>query len=275
MSQEIQSKNNSRNVSKHTEKRLLSSSGNKCSNPDCKNVIVEAKSRVGEIAHIHAVNLGGKRYDPNMTDEERNDIANLILLCPNCHTKVDGQQSWIDYPASLLKDWKINHENKIIEVFFKDPSRSQIAINKIINKISELDLDGNNDNNKKSSFDIQEKLDYNSLQKNRPLIEEYKVYYAKINALYNELDKQGSLKKTLLLRNIRHIYKIISKNYFNENTKNHQEIIIKNSDKIFKEIENYILDRIENNTDNDLFAVSLIMVHAFMECKILEEPKKS
>jgi len=275
MSQEIQNKNNSRNVSKHTARRLYLSSGNKCSNPHCKNAIAETKTYVGEIAHIHAVEPGGKRYDPNMTVEERNDIANLILLCSICHTKVDGNQSWVDYPANLLKEWKINHENKIKEVFFKDPSRSQIAINKIINKISELDLDENKNNNKKSPFDIQEKLDYNSLQKNRPLIEEYKVYYAKINALYNELDKQGSLKKTLLLRNIKDIYLKKSRNYFNENTKNHQEIIIKNSDKIFEEIENYILDRIENITDNDLFAVSLIMVHAFMECKILEEPKKS
>ncbi len=143
MSQEIQNKNNSRNVSKHTARRLYLSSGNKCSNPHCKNAIAETKTYAGEIAHIHAVEPGGKRYDPNMTVEERNDIANLILLCSICHTKVDGNQSWVDYPANLLKEWKINHENKIKEVFFKDPSRSQIAINKIINKISELDLDEN------------------------------------------------------------------------------------------------------------------------------------
>ncbi len=271
-----QNKNQNRSYKgKHSiEKKLYALSGNQCAKPDCNNKII-LSSNVGEIIHIHALNPGGLRHDPSMADEERNHIENLMVLCRICHKNVDDPANLDIYPANLLKDWKKNHERKIREIVFKDSSLLQI----VIDKISKLDDIENNNNEavfiKKPPFDIQEKLDYNALSKNRLLIEEYKVYYGKINALYNELDKQASFKKTKLLRNIKDIYLKISRNYFDENTKNHQEIIIKNSDKIFEEIENYILDKIVNATDNDLFAVSIIMVHAFMECKILEEPKKS
>ena len=43
-----------------------------------------------QIAHICAVSPGGPRHDPAMAEPDRNDFANLILLCYVHHTAIDG-----------------------------------------------------------------------------------------------------------------------------------------------------------------------------------------
>lgn len=44
---------------------------------------------LGQIAHISSDQPGGPRYDAGMTATERQSEANLMLLCPNCHRRVD------------------------------------------------------------------------------------------------------------------------------------------------------------------------------------------
>ena len=44
---------------------------------------------LGEVAHISADKPGGPRYDPTMSEPERQSERNLILLCPNCHKRID------------------------------------------------------------------------------------------------------------------------------------------------------------------------------------------
>lgn len=62
-----------------------------------------------EIAHIRAANPNGPRYVPNMSDKERADWANLILLCTPHHTMVDTIKPQ-DYPIEVLEQWKANRE---------------------------------------------------------------------------------------------------------------------------------------------------------------------
>lgn len=58
-----------------------------CSKPDCRCHTIgpsresnRAVSNVGVAAHICAAAPGGKRYDVNMTPEERMDIENCLWL---------------------------------------------------------------------------------------------------------------------------------------------------------------------------------------------------
>ena len=44
-----------------------------------------------------------------MTDEQRNDFDNLILLCPNHHRLVDHLRPF-DYPVDVLRKMKADHE---------------------------------------------------------------------------------------------------------------------------------------------------------------------
>lgn len=87
-----------------------------CSNPNCRKITVgpaEASENqvvyIGRAAHICAAAEGGPRYDPNMSVEQRSDIANAIFLCANCADAIDDN-SGIDYSVDLLKSWKRQHE---------------------------------------------------------------------------------------------------------------------------------------------------------------------
>ena len=98
-----------------TKKNLAFLSGNVCANPDCHIRLFspEALSNIGEAAHIAGEKLGAARYDPTMTDIERNHINNLVYLCANCHTTVDADKAGKQYSAILLHEWKLNHEVKV------------------------------------------------------------------------------------------------------------------------------------------------------------------
>mgnify|MGYP000312491106 FL=1 len=61
-------------------------------------------------------------------------------------------------------------------------------------------------------------------------------------------------------------------------SKNRLEIIQNNADSIIEDVEDELLATCEENTsinqDDIVFGLSIIMVDAFMRCKILEEPPK-
>ena len=93
---------------------LAERAGQRCSNPDCKAVTSGPHSKsnksviVGIAAHICAAAPGGKRYDPNMTPEQRSSIENGIWLCSRCAKLIDSDE--IKYTPELLKKWKTDHE---------------------------------------------------------------------------------------------------------------------------------------------------------------------
>jgi len=69
---------------------LFARSGNRCAYTECLVPLVEESDVVtGVVCHIKARGAGGPRYDPTQTDRERNDSANLILLCSRHHKIVD------------------------------------------------------------------------------------------------------------------------------------------------------------------------------------------
>jgi hypothetical protein len=62
-------------------------------------------------AHICTAAPGGKRYDPNMTPEQRSAIENSIWLCQTCAKLIDSDEK--KYTPELLKKWKTEHEDSI------------------------------------------------------------------------------------------------------------------------------------------------------------------
>ena len=115
--------------SEQTIKRLFALSGNICAFPNCDEEIVDKNGNViGEICHIEAAEKNGPRYNPNQTDEERNAIENLVLLCGK-HNKIidnDANQYTVDY----LKQIKKVHESRT--------NRNEIVItNTLLRKIND------------------------------------------------------------------------------------------------------------------------------------------
>ncbi|MEA3262970.1 MAG: ABC-three component system protein [Pseudomonadota bacterium] len=105
-----------RTYSAKTLKILFALSGNQCAKPGCSEPIIalathaSSPSVIGQIAHIFALSEDGPRGKAGLTEKERNQAANLLLLCPTHHVKIDTQ--FETYPAPMLLEWKTRHEKK-------------------------------------------------------------------------------------------------------------------------------------------------------------------
>ena len=106
-----------RYIPQNTIKVLCALSGNQCAHPECTETLVKptpGKSDdlfIGRICHICPISPKGPRGKNEFPEKELNAPENLILLCPNHHTIVDGQYE--DYPVDMLKEWKQKHESEM------------------------------------------------------------------------------------------------------------------------------------------------------------------
>lgn len=88
--------------------------GRVCAIPKCgKHLTYEANvgddTYVGEAAHIRGKKPSAARYDASMTNDERDNVRNLIYLCTDHHTIIDKIEA--DWPALTLQALKQSHEN--------------------------------------------------------------------------------------------------------------------------------------------------------------------
>lgn len=107
------------NISSKDQRILCTKSGNRCAMPQCRKELVIAKTEndppviIGEMAHIKGEKPGTARYDPNMTNNERNCYDNRIFVCRDCHKIIDDQPN--TYTVEKLHEIKKQHENWVIE----------------------------------------------------------------------------------------------------------------------------------------------------------------
>jgi hypothetical protein len=259
-----------RNYTDQTIKKLFALSGNLCAFPGCNKRLVNSNNALdSNISHIQAANKGGERYNPNMTDEQRADYENLILLCRQHHDETDNVNT---YTVEALKEMKRTHESSYLN---QRVNRNPSMLKNAINAISNISLEEIDKSESLNVYNPKEKLSYNQVKVNFSLIQEYKVYHEKINVLYDELESQGSLKKEKLLNNIEQLYLQIKGKYVLDSEES-IEIIRQNSDNIINDIFDELYLQLENSNffDEDIvLGIRLIMIDAFIRCKILEEPK--
>lgn len=255
--------------------RLLDTlSRNECARPDCDKALVarDGVSIVSKICHIKAASPEGSRYDASMTDDERRHGDNLILLCDECHIIIDNKANEHRYTVELLREWKSNHEQETKLRLQSKRSYLSSAIEAL--SAMEFDPDHQAIAPPRNAINIDDKIRQNKVVRNLPLIQEHKIYYSKIAALYEELEAQGSFKKDNLLRNIRRIYLQVKGQYISDANSPGQ--VSDHADDIFEDVEERLLAACEKSAglwDEDIsFGISIIMVDAFMRCKILEEP---
>jgi hypothetical protein len=254
-----------------TIKRLYALSGNRCAFPNCTATFVsfENEKNISNICHIEAAESNGERYNSSSTDEERRSFENLILLCPNHHKETDDVNK---YTVEVLRKMKQEHELKMLkpEILQKYPS----ALNDIIKFIGDKIYDYQT-NESQDAPDIQDKILYNNVILYEPIIAEYSIYQARLNALYKEIENRGSTRKEYVLQAIRVIYLQEKGRYKNINE------VRKNADNIITAVKNKLWDIIDSskNVITDMpkevieNSVLVILVDAFMRCNILEEPK--
>jgi len=259
-----------RDYSAKTLKILFGLSGNTCSFPGCMKRLVNNRNAIdSNICHIEGAKKGSERYNPDMTDIQRANYNNLILLCPQHHDETNDVEK---YSVEVLRAMKREHESQYLgEKLDENPS----MLKNVIYAISEMDFIPNNDMPVLNEYDLNEKLLFNKLKINAEIIKEYRVYQSKLNCLYDTLTSQGSIKKEKLLENIKLTYLFIKGKYI-EGSINALDVIRENSDKIFDDVYNLLFDKLTGNNlyDEDIcIGLRIILVDAFMRCKILEEPK--
>ena len=95
-----------------TVRILFARSGNQCAFPNCPTPISDltANTITGEIAHIKADSPGGPRYDPDQSENERQGLDNLMVLCPQHHKIIDLDPT--TYSVDILMRMKAAHESK-------------------------------------------------------------------------------------------------------------------------------------------------------------------
>jgi hypothetical protein len=103
-------------ISTAVSKILGLRSGNRCAFPICpQKLSIEGDGSlftvIGEMAHIVGERPGAERYDVNMTDDQRNSVANLIYLCPTHHTQIDKRGN--GFTVATITQWKLDHERRV------------------------------------------------------------------------------------------------------------------------------------------------------------------
>lgn len=107
------------NFSQPTKRKLAERAGFCCSYPRCNAVTIgpssegdSSTSNTGEAAHIAAASAGkgARRYDYDMSSEQRSSIHNGIWCC-NTHAKLIDTDE-VTYSVEMLKKWKLLAERR-------------------------------------------------------------------------------------------------------------------------------------------------------------------
>ena len=141
-------------------------------------------------------------------------------------------------------------------------------------------------------YDILEKIDYNIVIIYKQIFEKYKNYYWICDKILNTIDDNGSFsEKKIFLNYLNDLYIEIIGNFMKDEIKKIQEKKgrippIKQNIQIIKEkiladeIVKKIRDSLKNILNDELleeeknFGINILICYGFIECKILEKPKR-
>lgn len=174
---------------------------------------------------------------------------------------------------NIVLTMQINGQRRLYE-FLKDELGSSVDIVKIdsnlasiINILSQEDLSGIVDSPEINSFEILRKIEFNNLLTVQPTIDDYKVYYTRLDEKYREFDKQGANKSLSVLAVIRKQYVKLS----GKSIEPHEMFfsIIDNLIELIMNSRNYV----EIPYEELEMCVSILVVDAFIRCKIFKNPE--
>ena len=176
----------------------------------------------------------------------------------------------IHFIANKIKGMPNIEDIRTIEMFIKNniqndvPDTTQLTsgLNYIISQLAEDDL--NECDFDMTEFEIEAKISFNKLSiYSKDAIDQYKIYYINVQEIYSEYARQGKTKSMAVLQKLHRIYVGLKSQA--------------SGDALFIAIKNEIINQIGNKNNNLSqeqleMCVEMLMVHAFMECKIFEKP---
>ena len=138
---------------------------------------------------------------------------------------------------------------------------------KVINILAEETLDVNAASPEINSFAIEDKISFNDLKDAKDIIDDYKIFYHRLDEIYSEFDKEGKNKSFSVLQEIRRQYTELNR-------------LDKTPTDIFYEIINCVMKVIIESSNyikmpkEELqMCVDILVVDAFIRCKIFKNPE--
>ncbi len=92
-----------------------------CNRPLWKSSVTQEEVNIAQKAHIYSFSHSGPRGHAGLSAEEINGLGNLMLVCHECHRKVDHKNDGGRYTSELLRAMKSRHECRIEIVTGVDP----------------------------------------------------------------------------------------------------------------------------------------------------------
>lgn len=146
-----------------------------------------------------------------------------------------------------------------------DPMKLETNLASVINTLSKEDWDKTESVSAISTFEIDRKISHNNLNAAKVIIDDYTVHYGRVDKIYSEFDSQGSNKSSSVLSTIRQEY-ARAKNSLTD-------------DQLFFEVISKVEEKILNSSNFSLIpfdelelCVDILVVDAFIRCKIFENP---
>lgn len=180
--------------------------------------------------------------------------------------------------SSLEKDILNLKSQKLEEVYqfikaelgnMPDCVRFNSDLTTIINILAEVKLDENEPLGNINMFEIDKKIEFNKLDIAASIIDDYKIFYIQVEKKYREFDKMGLNKSMLVLQSLKKMYiDALLKNKYD------------NSDLLFVGLIDEVKEIVINSSNYSEISketleacASLLVVDAFMRCKIFKNPE--
>ncbi len=125
-----------RYIAPEVERELWARAAGRCEFNGCnkllyKSPLTQEKVNLAEKAHIYSFSPNGPRGWGPTTKDQLNELPNLILVCHDCHHTIDQDKDGQRYSATLLKEWKAAHENRVVLVTGINPrNKSHVVLYK-------------------------------------------------------------------------------------------------------------------------------------------------
>ena len=94
-----------------------------CNKPLWKSSVTNERVNIAQKAHIYSFSDVGPRGNDGVSPEDLNSLDNLILVCHECHQKIDATADGGRYPVSLVQEMKCEHERRVELVTGIDPTK--------------------------------------------------------------------------------------------------------------------------------------------------------
>jgi hypothetical protein len=87
-----------------------------CNKPLWKSSVTQEVVNVAQKAHIYAFSVAGPRGNRGISRRKINSLENLLLVCHECHRKIDRTRDGGRYTVGLLRGMKGTHEQRVEQV---------------------------------------------------------------------------------------------------------------------------------------------------------------